>query len=1272
VIVAGRFELEIEAGAGASSVVHRALDRTDGSTVALKLLRTRSQRAIERFTREALILSELSHPGIVQYVAHGLSEPDDYWIAMQWMEGENLAQRLARGPLSIEETMSVARHAGGALAAAHRRGIVHRDVKPSNIFLEQGELDRLKLLDFGVARFDSERGNTLEGALIGTPAYMSPEQARGRLDIDARTDVFSLGAVLFKCIAGTTPFVARDRTALLMKILIEEAPRLRSIVPVTPADLDRLVAKMLAKDRAERPSDGGSLLEALAEIDAVTLEDMASVPLSQKALTLSAELELFSVLLARSTSDADLTKARELTNTFGAQLDQLMDGSWLAAFRGRGYATDLAGRAARCALALQRRFPSLAVVLATGRALASANVPIGEVIERAVSLAAQPTTVPRPRVDDSTAGLLGDRFDVRLEEGVLTLHGEHEIVEATRTLLGRATPCVGRQRELDQLLNAFDHCVSESRAEAVIVTGPAGFGKSRLRREVLRAIRERETPVEAWLTRGDPIASASPFSMIAAALRRSAGVLEGEPNVAQARKLHARLARHLRPSALSHVADRMLEICGLDAASEGDPPRARLRDDPTQSTGAARQAFIELLDAESSNGPLLLVLEDMQWADAASVGFVGAALRALEERPLLVIALARPEVHDAFPRLWSDCHRMELGLSGLPRSAATKLARDVLGPGIDEAVIARIVERANGNAFYLEELVRAVASGRIDALPDTVVTMVQARLETLPPRARRVLRAASTFGRVFWSRGLAALLGEEEDRAGIDAAIDELVKHEVVVRRGQGTFPQEEELAFRHALHREGAYAMLTPEDRVLAHALAGEWLAGRGERDALVLADHFERGGHPERAIELYGRAAEEAFAANDLDAAVERAERAVACGAMGVARGTLRLLQAEALRWRGNLSETATRAEEALTLLPIGSPQWLRAACEAVVAYARRGDVDAVERHAHELGRLAIEPGSAPEYVVTAARTATLLLTGGRPVPADVLLGRMDEACLLGGERARSGWVHVARARRHRAQGDLARFLESTREAVTNFEASKDLRNASAQRTTLGAALEELGRYESAEAELREAITSARRLQAFTAASFAQLNLALVLARRGALSEARMEASSALAFFEEQRATHSVGLAQAYLAEVSRLMGDLVRAETEARIAKDRLAVAPTLLPVALGTLARVQLLRGNVEGAIATAEEAMSAVERAAFVDEGEALARLVYAEALLAGGRTDANDALASARTNLFLRAEKIGDDDLRRSFLESVIEHRTTIELAAAILDRKSN
>src|SRR4030095_6970128 len=189
------------------------------------------------------------------------------YLAMEWLDGLTLAERLDEGSMELEEVVALGISAAEALDVAHRAGVVHRDVKPGNFMLVGGDRDAVKLSDFGGAR--SEQGRhaiTQSGDAVGTPGFMAPEQARGDDDIDGRADVFALGCLLFQCLAGRPVFVGGDVLAVLAKLVLEEAPRLRSFRPDVPSALDALIARMLDKSRDERPASAAEVLSMLAQI----------------------------------------------------------------------------------------------------------------------------------------------------------------------------------------------------------------------------------------------------------------------------------------------------------------------------------------------------------------------------------------------------------------------------------------------------------------------------------------------------------------------------------------------------------------------------------------------------------------------------------------------------------------------------------------------------------------------------------------------------------------------------------------------------------------------------------------------------------------------------------------------------------------------------------------------------------------------------------------------------------------------------------------------
>lgn len=302
-------------------VVFRAMDKVTGAPVALKVLRLEdiSPADIDRFMREAEILATLRHPNVVEYVGHGEAEGGRPFLAMEWLDGHDLGTYLEKSSLSPEDAVTLLRKVAEALGVAHSRGIVHRDIKPNNIFLRNGGIDRPALLDFGIARrLRATRQITQTGVLLGTPSYMSPEQISGEQNVDPAADVFALGCVLYECLAGKPPFVGTNIAAVLAKILFQPVPPLRAMRPEVPEALEALVERMLAKDPTERFAEGNAVLDALDRLNFARSRSSAghsTTPPLASALTAS-ERRIFSVVLAVSTANNE-DIARQATASSG-------------------------------------------------------------------------------------------------------------------------------------------------------------------------------------------------------------------------------------------------------------------------------------------------------------------------------------------------------------------------------------------------------------------------------------------------------------------------------------------------------------------------------------------------------------------------------------------------------------------------------------------------------------------------------------------------------------------------------------------------------------------------------------------------------------------------------------------------------------------------------------------------------------------------------------------------------------------------------------------
>jgi predicted ATPase len=298
---------------------------------------------------------------------------------------------------------------------------------------------------------------------------------------------------------------------------------------------------------------------------------------------------------------------------------------------------------------------------------------------------------------------------VKSDGSGLELVSEQAAVDTGRMLLGKPTPCVGRERELVMLEGYFAECVADDVARVVLVTAPAGVGKSRLRYELLRMLHHRGDPHEVWTTRGDPMRAGSPFGLLAQIIRAAAGAQDGEPPRVQREKIRARVSRQVEERDQLRVTQFLAEILGVSMPEEDDVQLRAARHDPILMGDQMRRAFEDWLHAECSVLPVVLVLEDLHWGDLPSVKFIDSALRAVHDKPLMVLALARPEVKDLFPDIFVERGVQELRLKELSKKASEKLVRQVLGESTTEEIVAQIVQTAGGNAFFLEELIRSVS-----------------------------------------------------------------------------------------------------------------------------------------------------------------------------------------------------------------------------------------------------------------------------------------------------------------------------------------------------------------------------------------------------------------------------------------------------------------------------------------------------------------------------------------------------------------------------------
>jgi serine/threonine-protein kinase len=260
--VVGEYRIEGKLGEGGMGQVFAAVHPLIGKRAAIKVIRLElcaNVEAVERFVQEARAVNQIGHPNIVDIFAFGTLADGRSYFVMEHLSGESLGDRLTRGPLSLGEAATILDQIADALEAAHEKGIVHRDLKPDNAFLVtvRGNRQIVKLLDFGIAKLagapEQRVQRTRTGTMMGTPAYISPEQARGK-NVDHRTDVYSLGCMGFEMFVGRLPFDADNPMDMIASHLSTPPPRASTVWPEIPRSLDDLLVAMMDKDPAKRPS----------------------------------------------------------------------------------------------------------------------------------------------------------------------------------------------------------------------------------------------------------------------------------------------------------------------------------------------------------------------------------------------------------------------------------------------------------------------------------------------------------------------------------------------------------------------------------------------------------------------------------------------------------------------------------------------------------------------------------------------------------------------------------------------------------------------------------------------------------------------------------------------------------------------------------------------------------------------------------------------------------------------------------------------------------
>ena len=935
--VVSRYEVLERLGSGGMAVVYRAHDRRLDRRVALKFLPPHlatADAAQRRFLEEAQATAALEHPNICTVYEIGNTDDGQLYIAMPLYDGQTLDRRILEGPMPIGEAIRIALAIGDGLAKAHERGIIHRDIKPPNVMITTDGV--VKILDFGIAKLVDlgADGATQPGTRIGTVGYMSPEQAGGAA-VDHRTDVWSLGVVLYEMLAGERPFMADDEPGLIDAIRSRDPEPLSARFEELPVAIDTVVAKALAKQPAHRYDSMRAFIRELASLQAVldpALCAMRRAPAprgaSRAALALGGERRQVTVLIATVSGYASVVErcppdeaervlgrvrnaAVDVTRRHGASIEGLQGDQVRAVFGVPDIHEDDALRAVRAALELHASVREIAVSIADGPARA---------IRMQSGIHTAAAVIHRPRREDSSHQVIGTALHTAARLSALASPDEilasaecHRLIspfvaaEPTAPVLlttGAApsvayrirgasgletrldaaeraglTPYAGRGTEL-AMLHARLARACAGDGQLVLVVGDAGAGKSRLLYELRHGLSGSD--VRVLKGRCQSYAGAAPYRPFIDALLAIIGLDDRGGERPPLEHIVSRIVA-IDPS-LADFVPLYLYLLSMDSPKYRVPRHLQ----GERFKAAMLDALVAILTLSAQRHPTVVLFEDWHWVDDASRDVLRQLSEILPAYALLVVVSCRPDGSEDWD---SGDNRTVIHLGPLDRDASAAIMQSVLQAERVAPELARqIHERTGGNPFFLEEVcqtliedgtvtvsdgeaIAADASGPVQ-LPETVQAVIRTRLGRLDEEALEVLRVASVIGREFSCAVLDRVLW------GALAPAAALRRLNAAGLLQQTSIVPEQAYRFKHVLTQEVTYGTLLEHQRKTLHGAVGRALEhlspSQMEERLGLLAHHFSQAEEWREAVRYGTHAAKRAAALSQFSDALALLERA------------------------------------------------------------------------------------------------------------------------------------------------------------------------------------------------------------------------------------------------------------------------------------------------------------------------------------------------------------------------------------------------------------
>ncbi|WP_224371335.1 protein kinase domain-containing protein [Hyalangium versicolor] len=968
-----RFEILEQLGGGAMGQVFRARDKELQREVALKFFLPREglvelpMSALLR--QEARAIAQLDHDNIIRIfdVAEwGGSpwEPRVPFLIMECLEGESLSALMKREQPTLQRALEIMIGVASGLAHAHEHHVIHRDLKPGNVFLTQK--GQVKILDFGLAWLTAAIFPSVSNLPVaGTPAYMAPEQWKGEAQ-DERTDIWAAGVLLFELLTGEPPYMVTSLAELRDRMQSDALmPRVRERRPGVPEELETLVASMLLKEPEKRLASAAELRERLRRIEERLTpwrDEPRSLAPQRRQVTLVACWLADLTDLAEHLDAEDFSELEgafhqccsEIIQQHGGFIATCVGDEVLACFGYPQATEEDAEKAARTGLslsahlstAIQQKLPylprrklSVKVGLHTGTVVLD-NLPV-ELSGRASALQGEAPKIaqwlarqaPPDMVCLSDTTWLLVRGVFRTEplgshsfQGVsgVTKLELHRLVREKRAASrfegthaqGSLTPLVGREPEMRQLLEHWEHARAGQGA-FVLLRGEAGIGKSRLIQELRQripsdsAIRLR---CQCWVQ-----FSTSAFAPVIELLQHLLRLdSEGSPQV-NLRKMEGRMRAAGVPAEQVYLIASLLSLPVTEV-----PPHLRFT--PERLKEKTLETLTTLLLRMVEERPVFAVVEDLHWADPSTLELLGQLRTRLEKARLCVFLTARP----AFQPSWPETEQFHvLAIERLaPRLTAELVRQSSTGRELSEDTVEQLVAKTDGVPLFVEEMTRMVVErGSTEAstaeqpsIPLTLSGLLLTRLDMLPRRQKALAQLCAVVGRGF-SHGLLVTLSGRNEMA-LSQDLSGLL-HAGLLQSVDDT--GEPRYQFRHALIQDAAYQSLLRRTRREYHRRIAQVLASQfpelAEAQPEMLAHHYTEAGELEPAIRYWAKAGERA------------SRRSANMEAISHLNQALRLLR--------RLPEAARSPEQELRLLvglglPLMQTRSVRA-CEVEQTYAR-----------------------------------------------------------------------------------------------------------------------------------------------------------------------------------------------------------------------------------------------------------------------------------------------------------------------------------------------